>query len=67
MLCKVMQRKYVTQIAFLLSANGLFLFGPSMLLGYPDVLGMCIAGVVGLGVSVAFIFVPLLSEIIAAV
>jgi MFS family permease len=36
-------------------------------ISFISTLGMTIAGVVCLGVSVAFIFVPLLSEIIAAV
>ncbi len=44
-----------------------FLLGPSKILGFPKKLGITIAGIGGLGFSVPFIFVPLLSELVSAV
>jgi len=64
---KGMPRRYITQIAFIVSSVALFLFGPSKLLGFPDSLGIMIGGIVLLGIAISLIFVPLLSEIIDAV
>jgi MFS family permease len=61
------ERRYVTQLAFIIATVALLYFGPSKLLGYPDGIYMVIIGVILLGISVALIFVPLLSEIISAV
>lgn len=43
------------------------MFGPSELLDFPDTLGLMIPGMCLAGVSVAFVFIPLLAEIIRAV
>lgn len=64
---KGLPRRYITQIAFIVSSVALFLFGPSKLLGFPESLGIMIGGICLLGVAISLIFVPLLSEIIEAV
>lgn len=64
---KGIPRRYVTQLAFILATVALLYFGPSKVLGFPDKLYMVLIGVSLLGMSVALIFVPLLSELIDAV
>lgn len=54
-------------MAFILCGISLFLLGPSKTLHFPETLGFSLAGIGFLGFSVAFLFVPLLPEIIAAV
>jgi len=66
-LCSKIDRKYITQIAFFLCGISLLIFGPSPSLGIPPKLGITLAGIGLLGFSVAFLFVPLLPEIIGAV
>ena len=66
-LCQKIKRRYITCMAFILCAISLFLLGPSKMLGLPETLGLTLAGIGFLGFSVAFLFVPLLPEIIAAV
>lgn len=67
MLCSKIKRRYVTLGAFVFCGISMFLFGPSELLGLPPKLGLTLSGVGALGCSVAFLFVPLLPEIITAV
>lgn len=66
-LCSKIARRYVTCMAFVFCAISLFLLGPSFMLSFPEKLGLSLAGIGCLGFSVAFLFVPLLPEIIAAV
>jgi MFS family permease len=66
-LCSKIARRYVTCFAFILCAISLFLLGPSKTLHFPENLGFSLAGIGCLGFSVAFLFVPLLPEIVAAV
>jgi len=54
-------------MAFLIAGVALLCFGPSYTLNFPNKLWLTVVGICLLGVAVAFIFVPLLSEIIAAV
>jgi len=54
-------------MAFLLCSFSLFLFGPSPTFGITPSLAWTLVGIGCLGFSVAFLFVPLLPEIIAAV
>lgn len=66
-LCSKVPRRYVTCFAFILCSLSLFLLGPSKTLDFPETLACSLAGIGCLGFSVAFLFVPLLPEIIAAV
>jgi MFS family permease len=66
-LCQKMKRSYITCMAFIFCGLSLFLLGPSHILGLPEKLGVSLAGIGCLGCSVAFLFVPLLPEIIASV
>ena len=67
-LCTKVQRKYVTCIAFILCSISLMLMGPSsLILGLKPSLALTLVGTGALGFSVAFLFVPLLPEIIASV
>jgi MFS family permease len=67
-LCSKIQRKYITCIAFILCSVSLLLTGPSsMILGLKPSLALTLVGTGALGFSVAFLFVPLLPEIIASV
>jgi MFS family permease len=66
-LCSKVPRRYVTVCAFILCSISLFLLGPSHTLNFPEKLGFTLAGIGCLGFSVAFLFVPLLPEIIASV
>jgi MFS family permease len=54
-------------MAFIFCSISLFLLGPSHILHFPEELGFSLAGIGCLGFSVAFLFVPLLPEIIASV
>jgi len=67
LLCSKLQRRYITCMAFIFCSISLFLLGPSYLLDFPQTLGFSLAGIGCLGFSVAFLFVPLLPEIIASV
>jgi len=67
MLCQKMKRSYITCMAFIFCGISLFLLGPSHTLHLPEKLGVSLAGIGCLGTSVAFLFVPLLPEIIASV
>lgn len=58
---------YMTQFAFALSVIALLLFGPSKVLNFPQHLSLIIVGGCFLGIALAFIFVPLLSDIVDAV
>jgi MFS family permease len=64
---KGVPRRYVTFLALIVSSVALFLFGPSVLLDIPQKLGIVIFAICLLGIAIALIFVPLLSEIIEAV
>jgi len=66
-LCSKIQRRYITCFAFLFCSLSLFLLGPSKTLHFPEHVAMTLAGIGCLGFSVAFLFVPLLPEIIGAV
>lgn len=66
-LCSKIQRKYITLMAFFFCSISLFLLGPSHWFGITPTLAWTLVGVGCLGFSVAFLFVPLLPEIIAAV
>lgn len=66
-LCSKIQRKYITLMAFFLCAASLFVFGPSPTFGITPTLAWTLCGIGMLGFSVAFLFVPLLPEIISAV
>ena len=67
-LCTKVQRKYITCIAFILCSISLLLMGPSnLILGFKPSLALTLVGTGALGFSVAFLFVPLLPEIIASV
>lgn len=66
-LCQKMQRRYITCMAFVFCSISLLLLGPSKTLNFPEKLGVSLAGIGCLGFSVAFLFVPLLPEIISAV
>jgi len=68
LLCSKFERKYITCVAFILCSFSLLLTGPSqMILHLPKKLWLTLVGTGALGLSVAFLFVPLLPEIIAAV
>ena len=68
LLCTKIQRKYVTCFAFILCSVSLLIMGPSsMILGIKPNLAVTLVGTGALGFSVAFLFVPLLPEIIASV
>ena len=67
LLCTKMKRSYITCIAFVFCSISLFLLGPSYVLDFKPTLGCSLAGIGCLGMSVAFLFVPLLPEIIASV
>jgi MFS family permease len=67
-LCTKVERKYITCCAFIFCSISLLMTGPSrMILGITPHLAWTLVGVGALGLSVAFLFVPLLPEIIAAV
>lgn len=66
-LFKGVPRRYITFVAFLISIVGLFMLGPSKLLGFPRSLGLLIGGLCLGGIAVSLIVVPLLPEIIDAV
>jgi predicted MFS family arabinose efflux permease len=66
-LCQKIKRRYVTLGAFIFCGFSMFLLGPSELLDLPPKLGLTLAGVGAVGCSVAFLFVPLLPEIITSV
>jgi MFS family permease len=67
LLCAKMKRRYITCMAFIFCSISLFLLGPSETFKIPGSLGFTLAGIGCLGFSVAFLFVPLLPEIIASV
>jgi MFS family permease len=67
MLCAKMERKYITLMAFFFCGISLLMFGPSLVLGIKPKLAWTLVGIGFLGFSVAFLFVPLLPEIIASV
>jgi MFS family permease len=67
LLCSKMQRKYITLMAFFLCGASLFVFGPSPSFGFNPSLAFTLVGIGMLGFSVAFLFVPLLPEIISSV
>ena len=67
MLCAKMERKYITLMAFFFCGTSLLMFGPSLALGIKPTLAWTLVGIGFLGFSVAFLFVPLLPEIIASV
>lgn len=67
LLCSKMQRKYITLMAFFLCGASLFVFGPSPSFGFTPSLAFTLVGIGMLGFSVAFLFVPLLPEIISSV
>jgi predicted MFS family arabinose efflux permease len=67
MLCSKIQRKYITLMAFFLCGISLFVFGPSPTFGIEPSLAWTLTGIGLLGFSVAFLFVPLLPEIISSV
>ncbi len=67
MLCAKVQRKYITLMAFFLCGISLFVFGPSPTFGIEPTLAWTLVGIGMLGFSVAFLFVPLLPEIISSV
>jgi MFS family permease len=66
-LCSKIQRKYITLMAFFLCGLSLFIFGPSPSFGFKPSLAFTLVGIGMLGFSVAFLFVPLLPEIISSV
>jgi MFS family permease len=66
-LCGKIQRKYITLMAFFLCGISLFIFGPSPSFGFKPSLAFTLVGIGMLGFSVAFLFVPLLPEIISSV
>lgn len=67
MLCSKIERKYITLMAFFFCGISLLMFGPSILLGIKPTLAWTLVGIGFLGFSVAFLFVPLLPEIISSV
>lgn len=66
-LCGKIQRKYITLIAFFLCGISLWIFGPSPTFHIVPSLAWTLVGIGMLGFSVAFLFVPLLPEIISSV
>lgn len=66
-LCRVFKSLYITQVAFLISSICLFMYGPSQILHFPDKLIMVIIGYVLSGAANAFMYVPLLTEMIDAI
>lgn len=70
MLTKIMQRRLIIFFAFILNIIALLLMGPSEMLGFPERQYNQWLTYVGLalnGVSISFIFVPLLPEILYVV
>ena len=66
-ICKFCEKRLITWFAFVIATIGLFLFGPSSFLKFPDKLELLLAGIGLIGISASFIVVPLLSEITEAV
>jgi len=66
-LCKYLEKRLITWAAFIVATVGLFLFGPSYYLKFPDKLSVLVGGGSLIGLAIALIVVPLLSEIIEAV
>jgi hypothetical protein len=54
-------------MAFFFCGFALLMFGPSIMLGIKPTLAWTLVGIGSLGISVAFLFVPLLPEIISSV
>jgi MFS family permease len=67
LLTRRMQRRLIIYFAFLLNVVALMLLGPSKLLGFPQWEWMTIMGLALNGISISFIFVPLLPEILYVV
>ena len=72
MLTKRMQRRLIIFLAFMLNVVALFMMGPSELLGFPSTLAehaewLVFSGLALNGISISFIFVPLLPEILYVV
>ena len=66
-LCKYIKKLFLTQVSFLIAFLALILLGPSEIFGFPESYTMIIIGMGVLGLSMSFIFVPLLPEIIDAI
>lgn len=69
MLTKIMQRRLIIFFAFILNVIALFMMGPSYILDFPytkeeHAEWLTIAGLALNGISISFIFVPLLPEIL---
>jgi hypothetical protein len=59
--------RYLTQMALVLATISLFILGPSQLLNLPDELYLILIGFTLAGISLSFIIVSLLYEIILSV
>lgn len=66
-LCKFVPKIYMTQGAFIVAFVAIALVGPSKVLGLPVSVTLILIGNNLLGLSLSFIFVPLLSEVVDAV
>lgn len=67
LLTRRMQRRLIIYLAFLLNVVALILLGPSNLLGIPQYMEFTFVGLALNGISISFIFVPLLPEILYVV
>ena len=67
LLTRRMQRRLIIYFAFLLNVVALILLGPSKLLDLPQWEWLTIVGLALNGISISFIFVPLLPEILYVV
>lgn len=66
-LCTKFSRTYVITIWFFLQSLGLFLAGPSLILSFPENLGLMIFGVAVIAFMNTGIFVPFLPEMSEAI
>ena len=66
-LCKYVTKMFLTEFALVMSFVSLLLFGPSKAFEFDESLKLMVVGMGLLGFACAFIFAPLLPEIIDAV
>lgn len=66
-ICNKNNRKYLVFAGFLILAVGMFLFGPSKTMGFPNDIKILVSGFALIGFSLAFVTIPVIPEVLDSV
>ena len=66
-ICNKTNRKYLVLTGFLILSLGMFLFGPSKTMGFPNDLKVLMSGFGLIGLSLAFVTIPVIPEVLDTV